>query len=56
MKYFNTVTGIFAVALFAGYFLPLMIKLKDLPLGLVLLGGIVLVIVDVWQSLADRGD
>jgi hypothetical protein len=51
---FDVITSIVAVFLFMGYFTPLMIKLKDIPLAIVLLAGIVLVIVDVWQSLGDR--
>lgn len=51
---FDILASVVAVVLFLGYYLPLMIKLKDLPLGIVLLGGMVLVIVDVWQSLSDK--
>jgi hypothetical protein len=45
------VAGLVAIALFIGYFAPMMIKLKEPPLALVLLGGIVLVAIDLWESL-----
>ena len=51
---FDILASVIAVALFLGYFLPLMLKLKNIPLGIVLLGGIVLVLVDVWQSLSEK--
>jgi len=50
---FNLLVGLVAVALFVGYFLPIVIKLKDLPLSIVLLGGIALVFVEFWESLRD---
>lgn len=50
---FNLLVGLIAVALFVGYFLPIVIKLKDLPLSIVLLGGIALVLVEFWESLRD---
>jgi len=46
--------GIVAIMLFVAYFGPIVVKLKDLPLTIVVLGGIVLVAIDFWESLADR--
>jgi hypothetical protein len=50
---FNLLVGLIATTLFVGYFLPLVIKLKDVPLSIVLLGGIALVLVEFWESLRD---
>jgi len=36
------------------YFGPTVIKLKEISLTMVVLGGIALVAVDLWESLADR--
>jgi len=52
----NTLTAITAFALFIAYFGPIVIKLRDIPLTLVVIGGIVLVAVDIWQSLSDSAD
>jgi hypothetical protein len=51
---FKVLAGIVAVALFVAYFGPIVIKLKDIPLGIVVLGGIALMAVDLWESLRDR--
>ena len=50
---FDILAGITAIALFIVYFSPIVIKLKELPLAVVVLGGIVLVAVDLWESLGD---
>ena len=47
---FKILSGIVAFALFVAYFGPILVKLKDVPLGIVLLGGIGLVAVDLWES------
>lgn len=52
----KTLAGIFAIALFVAYFGPIVIKLKDLPLTAVVVGGIVMVAIDVWESLTDQND
>jgi len=51
---FNIVVAIAALALFVAYFAPLVVKLKDIPLTIVVLGGIALAAVDIWESFADR--
>ena len=40
-----------ALALFLAYFLPVVLKLKDVPLALVVIGGAVLAFVDAWHTL-----
>jgi len=47
----NVLASIAAMALFAAYFGPIVVKLKELPLAIVVLGGIALVAVDLWESL-----
>lgn len=53
---FDTLAAIAAMALLLAYLSPIVIKLKDIPLTLVVLGGIVLVAIDLWGSLSDRAD
>lgn len=53
---FNIIASIAAMALFVAYFGPIVLKLKDIPLTIVVIGGIVLVAFDIWESLSDRGD
>jgi len=47
----QTLAGIAAIILFVAYFFPMMIKLKDGPLAVVLLGGFALAVADLWESL-----
>lgn len=47
---FNTLASIAAMLMFLVYFIPIVIKLKDIPLAIVILGGVVLVAVDLWES------
>jgi len=47
---FKIACGFLAFAMYIAYFGPLMVKLKEFPLGVVLLGGIVLVAIDMWES------
>ena len=47
----NAIAGIAALGLFVGYYGPIVYKLNELPLTIVVLGGIVLVAVDIWESL-----
>jgi hypothetical protein len=51
---FRILARVIALALFVAYFAPVALKLKDIPLILVLVGGLALVLVDLWQSLSDR--
>lgn len=50
---FAHLSGLVAIALFVAYFGPILVKLKQIPLGIVLLGGIALVIVDYLDSLRE---
>lgn len=50
-KLFAAAAGLF---LFLAYLGPLVVKLKDIPLAIVVIGGFILAAVDVWQSLGDR--
>jgi hypothetical protein len=45
------VAAIIAVVLVVAYLLPVVIKLKEWSLGLVILLGIGMMLVDLWQSL-----
>jgi hypothetical protein len=51
---FKILAGVAALTLFVAYYGPIVIKLKETPLTIVVLSGIVLVAVDLWESLADR--
>ena len=46
--------NLLALALLAAYFMPVIVKLKDVPLAIVALGGMALAVADAWQSLRDR--
>ena len=47
----DIIAGIAAMSLFAAYYLPIVVKLKETPLSIVVAGGIVLVAIDIWESL-----
>jgi len=49
-------SGILAVILLLVYLGPVMLKLKDPALILVMLVGIVLMLLDLWQSLQSKAD
>ncbi len=44
-------SGVVAVVLLLAYLLPVVFKLKEVSLGVVILIGITMVLVDLWQSL-----
>jgi hypothetical protein len=48
--------GLIAVLLLGAYLLALVIKLKEIDLAIVILAGIALMLVDLWQSLKSRED
>ena len=50
----KVLANIAAITLFVAYFAPVAIKLKEIPLVVVLVGGFVLAGVDAWQSFSDR--
>ena len=49
-------SGIVAISLLLAYLVPLVIKLKEVSLGVVILIGVVMVLVDLWQSLQSKDD
>lgn len=53
LKLLGTVAGI---ALFAAYFLPIAIKLKEVSLILIVAGGIGIAVIDAWHTFKDGGD
>ena len=50
------VAGLVAVALMLGYLLPPVFKLKDFELGVVILLGLGMMLIDLWQSLQSKDD
>ncbi len=53
---FKIVAALVAVVLLAGYLLALVFKLKEIDLGIVVVAGLVLMLVDLWQSLKSKDD
>lgn len=43
--------GVVALSLVIAYLLPPLVKLKDVALGAVILIGIAMMLIDLWQSL-----
>lgn len=50
------VAAVVAVALMLAYLLPYILKMQDVALGVVLLAGIAMMAVDLWQSLQSKDD
>ena len=48
--------GIVAIALMIAFLSPVVFKLKDIPLGVVILIGLGMMLVDLWQSLQSKDD
>ena len=48
------VAGVIAVVLVVTYLIPPAIKLKDLALAIVIVIGIALMLIDLWQSIWER--
>lgn len=53
---FKIVVGVATIALMLGYLLPPVFKLKDLELGIVIVVGLAMMLVDLWQSLKSKDD
>ena len=49
--FIKLLAGFIAVVLLVAYVTPLVFKMKDVPLGIVILIGLVTMLVDLWQSL-----
>jgi hypothetical protein len=47
----RSLAGAVAVILMLGYLLPPVFKLKEIDLGIAILGGLALMLVDLWQSI-----
>jgi hypothetical protein len=56
MMIFKYIAGIVAILLLLVYLGPVVIKLKDPALVLVMLTGFVMMLIDLWQSLQSKGD
>jgi uncharacterized membrane protein len=50
------ISGIVAVALLVAFLLPVVIKLKEVALGVVVLIGLGLMARDLWESLREKED
>jgi hypothetical protein len=48
------VAAVIAIVLVLAYLLPIVLKLKEVELGIVLLVGVALMLVDAWHSLKSR--
>jgi hypothetical protein len=48
--------AVVAVVMVLCFLAPPVIKLKDVPLGVVILIGIAMMLVDLWQSLQSKDD
>ena len=48
--------AIVAVALFLAFLAPVVFKLRDVALGCIILIGIGMMLVDLWQSLQSKDD
>lgn len=53
---FKVLAGIVAAALLIIFIGPVVIKLKDTALSVVVLIGLTMMLVDVWQSLKSKDD
>jgi len=53
---FKIVSGILGAALLIVFIGPVVVKLKDVALTLVVLIGIVMMLTDLWQSLKSKED
>jgi len=53
---FKILAGVVAVTLMVAFLLPPVIKLKDVALGIVVLIGVTMMLVDLWQSLQSKDD
>lgn len=53
---FKILAGIVAAALLIIFVGPVVIKLKDVALSVVVLIGLTMMLVDIWQSLKSKDD
>ena len=50
----KSITGLIALTLMIAYVLPPAVKLKDVALAVVIAIGVVLMLIDLWQSLREN--
>lgn len=53
---FNILAGVVAAALLLLFIAPVVLKLKEVALTIVALIGVVMALVDIWQSLQAKGE
>lgn len=53
---FKTLGGVLAVVLMLGYLAPVVVKLREPALTVVALTGLVMMLVDLWQSRKSKDD
>lgn len=53
---FKILSGLVSVALLAGFVMPVVWKLKDVALTAVVMIGMVMMLVDLWQSMQENED
>lgn len=53
---FKILAGIVAAALLIIFVGPVVVKLKDMALSVVVLIGLTMMLVDIWQSLKSKDD
>lgn len=56
VKTLKILASIFAIAAMLVYLAPVVLKLKDVALSIVVFAGIVMMVVDQWQSLQSKED
>lgn len=47
-------SAILAAVLLGGFLIPYVLKMKEIELGLVIVGGLAMMLVDLWQSLKEK--
>lgn len=53
---FKVAAALVAVLLLSGYLLALVIKLKEIDLAIVVVIGLTLMLIDLWQSFKSKDD
>ena len=48
------IAAVIAVVLFVAFLMPVVLKLKEASLALVILAGFAMMLVDLWQSLRQK--
>lgn len=53
---FKLLAGLIALVLMLGYLLPPVFKLKEIDLAIVIVIGLVMMAVDLWQTMKSKDD